>query len=652
MPTTPRRFPTVCLIALVFGAALAPNMARAQITVPETHCVYASDCASSSGSSSSGYSSSGYSGPSLYGKQTANALKNLNNPVQLILLPLCIAFDAPFWIFDGVSFGAKNLGKGIVYTAKGIGYAGKGIGHGIVVVGAGIGHGIAYPFNRPPKPIPTATTWEEYKHSVLVYQKRLTKLDRGNKENQVWCKGHVPLEASGNRGPWEERCNPSGVVKHTDNVNAPAPEAVASAATTPSPAPAPAPGAAPAAAGPSADPAAAATVASAPRAASATPPAPPLAASPAAAAPPAPAPAAAAAPVAAAVPALKDPAAASDGRKETAKSADQGGFDTKDPMLGKAGAAAKIPETFPVGPAAGVAAAPAPKTRLVAHAAAAVPAASATAAASAGAAPLSGSTVRRGSSGMRITANTAGATELRGGTIDTGIREIEPARDRRDLGGKHAAWKQINCAAAISGQAFAALSNVDKPDYDEFRNLTGEALNALNGGQLGMKCPAAPAVPSAYGTGGAERVAAQYKALLERGKTLVEDLGQTRAKRKEALDRLVEIRGAIADPKAKSELDKLRAEQTRLNRLQDEKYAAKRDEQGRINAANTREAEELKKSAMAEALAALAAARNSYGNITAHEAQDVKKIKEVKETADSITSYRAKAHEKLEHLSL
>lgn len=55
--------------------------------------------------------------------------------------------------------------------------------------------------------------WEEYKRNVLRYQERVTKNRPGNRENQLWCQGHIPLSSGPNTVYWESRCNPTGEVK-------------------------------------------------------------------------------------------------------------------------------------------------------------------------------------------------------------------------------------------------------------------------------------------------------------------------------------------------------------------------------------------------------------------------------------------------------
>ncbi len=121
------------------------------------------------------------------------------------ILPLGLAMDAPVYL-------AKGLVLGGYYGAKGLSAAARGTGRAI-----------AYPFNRPAKPIPPADDWETYKRHVLAYQKAVTKKNPANKANQLWCKTHLPLSMGANRTNWEARCNPNGSVEHTASITAPSP---------------------------------------------------------------------------------------------------------------------------------------------------------------------------------------------------------------------------------------------------------------------------------------------------------------------------------------------------------------------------------------------------------------------------------------------
>ena len=83
--------------------------------------------------------------------------------------------------------------------------------------------------------------------------------------------------------------------------------------------------------------------------------------------------------------------------------------------------------------------------------------------------------------------------------MDTGLKMLRDSdRVTRDLQGPQAAWKQLNCAAALSGYALAALSN-PTPDHQESSFLMEQALNALNGQTLGVECPVAPRFPNSHG---------------------------------------------------------------------------------------------------------------------------------------------------------
>ncbi len=165
----------------------------------------------------------------------------------------------------------------------------------------------------------------------------------------------------------------------------------------------------------------------------------------------------------------------------------------------------------------------------------------------------------RGVIGTKTTANSAGP-ELRGvGAVDTGIRDVRPDRKARaDLGGTHAAWKQLNCAAGIAGYAMDSLNLKvvgprGAPDFKEFTYLSGEAINALNGGTVGVECPPTAALPRTYGKGGAERYKKDYLAMLERSRELADVLKKTLADREavharvfEAKKRLTPLREAPA----------------------------------------------------------------------------------------------------------
>lgn len=245
----------------------------------------------------------------------------------------------------------------------------------------------------------------------------------------------------------------------------------------------------------------------------------------------------------------------------------------------------------------------------------------------------------RGSIGTHITSNGA-ADQLRGDQIDTGIRDLKPAAKARNLGGAHAAWKQLNCAAAISSDALAALF-APSPDYDEFRYLSGEAINALHGSPKGVACPATVPMPAAYGREGYQRSGQRFEALLEQGMADAERLGAVRAKRKSALDELVRADSAISSvsPASKSETDlsKLRAAQLHLNQEQDAKYAGARAQQRDLNAVSQAKGDAAK-SAMAQALAAQRAAQSQYSANTNSESSLQRRLRALQATSGSLAT--------------
>ncbi|TBR19768.1 hypothetical protein EPO15_13945 [bacterium] len=200
----------------------ASSPARADdIHVPEGVCVDPRGCEPDSSGGSDAFTS----GPPniAWGKMTARAHERVQlcgtNPVCTIgraalFYPLGLLFDSPVLITKGLVYGGY-------YGAKGVYYGARGIGHGVAATGRAVGRAVAYPFNRPAKPVPAPTNWEEYKHAVLKHQKKLGKV-KANRETRDWCLTRVPLEVSPNRAAWEERCNGDGAVSRAALPAAPA----------------------------------------------------------------------------------------------------------------------------------------------------------------------------------------------------------------------------------------------------------------------------------------------------------------------------------------------------------------------------------------------------------------------------------------------
>ena len=216
---------------------------------------------------------------------------------------------------------------------------------------------------------------------------------------------------------------------------------------------------------------------------------------------------------------------------------------------------------------------------------------------------------------------------LKGGVVDTGIKDLKPEGNVRDLGGAGDAWKQLNCAAYISGGALAALSQKD-PDFSGFDYLAGEAVTALDGGRLGVQCPSAPPMPGAYGKGGYESYQARYKAALEHARKLAKDMENTHKKRKKALRRLIKAKEKVIklslkpDSKMKDSLERLKQEQRRIDAENAAKMDAVRQKQREINKENEKKADQMK-SAMAAALEAMRKAQAAYNKETAKETRDL-----------------------------
>lgn len=113
------------------------------------------------------------------------------------------------------------------------------------------------------------------------------------------------------------------------------------------------------------------------------------------------------------------------------------------------------------------------------------------------------------------------------GTVETGLKELRGSdRVVRDLQGPQAAWKQLHCAAALSGYAFAAVKQTT-PDYQESSFLLAQAQNALEGQPLGVECPATPPFPELHGrVVEMDQVKEAEKKILNRAVVIVERMQQ------------------------------------------------------------------------------------------------------------------------------
>lgn len=105
--------------------------------------------------------------------------------------------------------------------------------------------------------------------------------------------------------------------------------------------------------------------------------------------------------------------------------------------------------------------------------------------------------ILKGSVGASLLENEGGLKGSR--VVSAGLKELSPGdRPAPGMRGEHAAWKQLNCAAALSGYAFAAVRQTP-PDYQESAYLLAQASNALNGQVLNVECPVAAPLPDLRG---------------------------------------------------------------------------------------------------------------------------------------------------------
>jgi hypothetical protein len=136
-----------------------------------------------------------------------------------------------------------------------------------------------------------------------------------------------------------------------------------------------------------------------------------------------------------------------------------------------------------------------------------------------------GTSVAPNSGGLKGSSRVDGG--LKGSSIETGLKELRGGDNVvRDLRGPQAAWKQLHCAAALSGYAFAAVKQTT-PDYQESSFLLAEAQKALEGQPLGVECPVTPPFPELHGRAvEMDRVKAAEKKIISRAVVIVERMKQ------------------------------------------------------------------------------------------------------------------------------
>jgi hypothetical protein len=182
----------------------------------------------------------------------------------------------------------------------------------------------------------------------------------------------------------------------------------------------------------------------------------------------------------------------------------------------------------------------------------------------------------KGSTGMKITPNSPGTSELRGSTgfasesglrdalNDKGLRGSKPAAsaDRSQLA---TAWKQLHCASYVAGFALKALQ--EQGDYQEFGALSVEAMKTLDGQHADVECPSAPAMPNFKGgMVDMERMQGKEQQILERAGKIAERMKKSEAKKMDAKE---------PAPANETEIEKVRRVQKELNKVNSEKNDGK-----------------------------------------------------------------------------
>lgn len=214
----PLRVILSCLLAVV---SVETPLHAIDVQAPEGVCVDPRGCDISDG----GGSDTSYTQPINIqpGKMTKRVWNNIKNksfaPIDVLASPIALTMalmmDSPAFLFKGVVNGLYYGGKGLYYGARG--------------VGRGFGKVASAPFKKRKArsqflAYTTAAScsgqsgggfdayrsWEDCKRAVLKRQKALTKVNPGNKDNEKWCKAHLPLSSGPNRMSWEARCNPGG----------------------------------------------------------------------------------------------------------------------------------------------------------------------------------------------------------------------------------------------------------------------------------------------------------------------------------------------------------------------------------------------------------------------------------------------------------
>lgn len=187
------------------------------------------------------------------------------------------------------------------------------------------------------------------------------------------------------------------------------------------------------------------------------------------------------------------------------------------------------------------------------------------------------------------------------------------------------AWNEVYCASFIAGAAFESLrlDTADatwNPSTRQFDARIGEALNAFDGTRQ-VRCGQPVAPPSGFSQGQADTYRFKYRAFLERARRAAASLDEALAQRRRSLDGLIAAQKQVnelqPDLAAAMELARLRAIRDALDAPPGTKTVPPPLPPGSANRPAflpPPPADEAKRRALREALAAQAVARQLYAN--------------------------------------
>ena len=138
-----------------------------------------------------------------------------------------------------------------------------------------------------------------------------------------------------------------------------------------------------------------------------------------------------------------------------------------------------------------------------------------------------------------------------------------------EAGPKQAAWRQLHCAASILKPAIEALGidGARTPDYREFRFLSAEAGNAMNGGRVSVACDSAPPFPQLSASlpePSMDRVVAAQGRMVARVALLGDKLEQARDRQREGAPPREVTAARKTEEETRRELKKIKTAQEKV----------------------------------------------------------------------------------------